>query len=278
MAGSRALGAAAQALVLAAALCTTGCLAAQDAGAGAAFEAYLACRAAQGDAESPAEMRACWAPESGMANLPDDVLLDLLAQDPAPLSDPTLVGGVEADPGIELHIRGSLDGAPAAERVRMRREGDAWLVVDARTRVYPEALTAVDGERPLRFALTVDGERALDESTAVLSVADVGFPSLVLHPWFDEEPTLQIDNLRLGTASQTVARRPSNVLRDDPGLISAALRAGEIPLDHDLTGELDMTVAEAGTASGRVRLLLSGATLAAPVEVVFEFENLPLSP
>lgn len=252
---------------------------AQEAAAPAAFEAYLACEMAAAEAATPEEMLACYAPEAWLARAPRDVLVEILENGPVSITEPVLVGHVETEDSLELRIRGLLDGVPAAERVLMRADGGAWLILEVQTRVYADALVSKTEALPLSFRLSIDGEPAFDESNSVITVTNVGFAVLGLAPLFEDEPAVQlaIDNLRLGTKSQRFTKQPSNIIEADANLISAAVWGSQIPANASVEGQLFMAEVENGVASGEIRLGVSNLVMDVPIEVLLTFQNLPLA-
>lgn len=257
-------------------LLATACAAGQDRRAEDAFEAYIACDASAARAETAAEFLACHAAGSAMASVPESAVLDILRNGPEPMTDRKLVEASADGDTIQLRIRGRLGGTPAAELVRMRIEGGDWRIVDARTRVYAGAVTSVADDRPLTFALTIDGESMLTEENAVVTAMNTGFPSFHVAPLFADEPAFQIDNLRLETEAQAFEARPSNVILADPALVSAHVRSEAIPIRHDLRGELTFSARDDRAGSGKIRLLVADLLMDEPIEIVFTFENLPL--
>ena len=265
----------AAAAVAAVGLNATG-LAAQSTEARAAFDAYVACEEASATATTVEAFLVCYAPESRMAQLGSEVVLDVMRTGPVPLTKSFLVEHREAEMGLELRIRGLLDSAPAGEIVVMREGGGGWQIFEVRTLVYAAALTSASDTLPLRFTLSIDGQRVLDESSAVVRLSNAGFPSLVVTPMFEDGLTLQIDNLRAATPAQRFTKQPASAILADPGLFSAEIRGGGIPLGGRTEGQLSIQETGSGVTSGKIRLLVSDLVMDQPVDVVFAFENLAL--
>ena len=196
----------------------------------AAFEAYKSCQIQLQSAVSADVILDCYEPNSEVANAVRDWFAkpsnekqsSEIAAPPEPLPHYTLVGHGDLEHGIELFIRENSEAGITGHRAVMHEGSQGWKIAEQPTtyRVI-NALLNQPGEPDMKFQMRVNGEVRLDDSNGVITMPVQPYPVLVVSSLFDAAESVQIDNLRLSSDPQMFQQQPSNVIMENPDIISA---------------------------------------------------------
>lgn len=255
-----------------------------------AFDDYRDCRRQIAAAKTAEELQrlSCLGSEHQMATAsPEEMEIFFELTRQSSPENPVLAGfappGEDAENDlngdtIRLWIRGGLGSELAAIRAEMQLEEGAWHIVSEDITIETDVIQTPEGAASPEFQVTIDGRPVLNSDNAVLiATDDFGFPRFVVKPLFDDDaPTLVMFNFRPDSRSQQVTKRSLEEIRENPESVSVNVEDEEIPESAGIEGELIVSGVRDARVSGSSRLNVSYFMLDRPIEIVFDFENVPL--